>query len=223
MFLRNSSRYIAISGLIATTLFQAPLFAVTLPGPPPPQEQTAPSTSPQSTAQMPPSQPGTPSSTPSTPPPQNIVIQIPERPPQPPHVPPISGSLSSVVVNTPTLRMFLLALRVADLGDILQDPGPYTVFAPSDAAFKRLPPGTFRFLMGLNNRARLISILTYHIVPGRFMAADLEGAALMTLNGVPLHVTARGTEIYINNAKIIHTNLVGTNGVLHIINHVLFP
>lgn len=135
-----------------------------------------------------------------------------------------SMKLAEIILNTPSLHTFLTTLRAAGLGTLLQSSVPYTVFAPNNDAFKRLPPGSLRFLMGLNNRLRLISILDYHIVPGVFVASDLfEGMELYTLNGRPLVFRVNGTDIRVANARIVQTNLIGTNGVLHIIDRVLMP
>lgn len=136
-----------------------------------------------------------------------------------------SGSIQigTIILNTPALHTFQVALRKANLAYLLLSTGPYTVFAPNNSAFKRMLPGQLTFLFGLNNRNRLEAILTYHIVHGTFMAADLVDIRLETLQGQSIYVSTRGTDIFVNNAKIVQTNIIGSNGVMHIIDNVLLP
>jgi uncharacterized surface protein with fasciclin (FAS1) repeats len=144
-------------------------------------------------------------------------------PPLPPS-PPATMKLVELVLNTPSLHTFLVVLKSANMGGLLQENGPYTVFAPNDAAFKRLPPGALQFLSGLSNRPRLTARIKYHIVPGTFLASNfVNGMELLTLEGKMVRISVKGTDIHVNNAKVVQTNLVGTNGVLHIIDRVLVP
>ncbi len=114
------------------------------------------------------------------------------------------------------------ALDAAGLVDTLKGPGPFTVFAPTDAAFAKLPAGTVEGL--LNDKAKLTSILTYHVVPGRVMAADvvkLEDAA--TVNGQSVTIKVVDGKVQIDNATVVQADIATSNGVIHVIDTVILP
>jgi uncharacterized surface protein with fasciclin (FAS1) repeats len=118
------------------------------------------------------------------------------------------------------------ALKAAGLVKTLEAKGPFTVFAPTDAAFAKLPKAVLASLLKPENKAKLISILTYHVVKGKVMAAQVErlknGAKVKTLNGKDITIhNKHGVEI--NNAKVIKADIVCSNGVIHVINKVLIP
>jgi uncharacterized surface protein with fasciclin (FAS1) repeats len=116
------------------------------------------------------------------------------------------------------------ALDAAGLVDTLKGPGPFTVFAPTDDAFAKLPAGTVENLLKPENKDKLIAILTYHVVPGKVMAADvvkLKNAK--TVNGKMLKVTIQGNAVMINDAKVTTTDIVASNGVIHVIDAVVLP
>jgi len=116
------------------------------------------------------------------------------------------------------------ALGAAGLVDTLKGVGPFTVFAPTDAAFAKLPAGTVENLLKPENKAQLIAILTYHVVPGKVMAADvvkLEEAK--TVNGKMLHVKVNGSDVMINDGKVTSADIVASNGVIHVIDSVVLP
>ena len=116
------------------------------------------------------------------------------------------------------------ALGAAGLVDTVKGVGPFTVFAPTDAAFAKLPAGTVENLLKPENKAQLIAILTYHVVPGKVMAADvvkLEEAK--TVNGKMLHVKVNGSDVMINDAKVTSADIVASNGVIHVIDSVVLP
>jgi uncharacterized surface protein with fasciclin (FAS1) repeats len=126
-------------------------------------------------------------------------------------------------------KVLIAAIRAADLANALKGPGPYTVFAPDDAAFKKLEkakPGTIAMLLKPENKAKLTAILTYHALKGRVMSADLlklkNGSALKTLNGASVTIENKGG-IKINNAKVIKADIIASNGVIHEIDTVLVP
>lgn len=116
------------------------------------------------------------------------------------------------------------AVKAAGLVETLQGPGPFTVFAPTDAAFAKLPAGTVEAL--LKDKEKLASILTYHVVPGKVMAGDVvksNGAKPATVNGQRLDVTLKGGKVYVNGAQVITADIVASNGVIHVIDTVVLP
>jgi len=116
------------------------------------------------------------------------------------------------------------ALDAADLVDTLKGSGPFTVFAPTDEAFAKLPAGTVENLLKPENKDQLVAILTYHVVPGKMMAADvvkLEEAK--TVNGKMLDIKTNGDAVMVNDAKVTATNIGASNGVIHVVDTVILP
>jgi uncharacterized surface protein with fasciclin (FAS1) repeats len=116
------------------------------------------------------------------------------------------------------------ALGGAGLVSALKGTGPFTVFAPTDAAFAKLPAGTVENLLKPENKDKLTAILTYHVVPGRVMAADVgKVQEAKTVNGKMLTVNAKGGAVMINDAKVTATDITASNGVIHVIDTVILP
>jgi uncharacterized surface protein with fasciclin (FAS1) repeats len=116
------------------------------------------------------------------------------------------------------------ALGAAGLVDTVKGTGPFTVFAPTDAAFAKLPAGTVENLLKPENKDQLTAILTYHVVPGKVMAADVvKLKEAKTVNGKMLHVKANGPRLIINDAKVTSPDIVASNGVIHVIDTVILP
>jgi len=128
------------------------------------------------------------------------------------------------------------AVKAAGLVDTLEGPGPFTVFAPTNEAFDKLPPGTVATLLKPENKATLVKILTYHVVSGRYTAADLmkmvaDGggtANLTTVEGEPLTVTQMGRHLLVHDvkgdvAKVTIGDVIQSNGVIHVVDTVLMP
>ena len=116
------------------------------------------------------------------------------------------------------------AINAAGLSDTLKGPGPFTVFAPTDAAFAKLPAGTVEKLLKPENKAQLVAILTYHVVPGELMAVDVvKLTEAKTVNGKTVAVTEHGNSVMINDAKVTATDIVASNGVIHVIDKVILP
>lgn len=116
------------------------------------------------------------------------------------------------------------ALQAAGLVDTLKGPGPFTVFAPTDEAFAKLPAGTVENLLKPENKQKLISILTYHVVAGKVMAKDVVKLhEAKTVNGQSLKITVDGGKVMVNNADVVKTDIRCTNGVIHVIDTVLIP
>lgn len=116
------------------------------------------------------------------------------------------------------------ALEAAGLVDTLNGPGPFTVFAPTDEAFAKLPPGTLDDLLKPENKQKLISILTYHVVAGKVLAKDVVKLhEAKTLNGQDVKITVDDGKVKVNDANVIKTDILCTNGVIHVIDSVLLP
>lgn len=116
------------------------------------------------------------------------------------------------------------ALQAADLVSTLKGKGPYTVFAPNNDAFNRLPKGTLKDLMKATNKARLQDVLKYHVVQGRKRAADISSmSSVKTISGDSLEIEKKGNVIHVGDAKIRRTNLEAENGIVHVIDQVLVP
>ena len=133
-------------------------------------------------------------------------------------------NIVQVAVDAGSFTTLVAALKAAGLDGALQGKGPFTVFAPTDAAFALLPEGTVEALLA--DKAKLASILTYHVVPGKVMAADVIGAGgakPATVNGQPLDVQVRGGKVYVNGAQVTSADVGASNGVIHVIDTVLMP
>jgi uncharacterized surface protein with fasciclin (FAS1) repeats len=116
------------------------------------------------------------------------------------------------------------ALQAAGLVDTLKGEGPFTVFAPTDAAFAKLPAGTVETLLQPENRAQLIAILTHHVVAGKVKAEQVVGLdTASTVNGSDLAINVSDSTVNIGNAKVIKADVMTSNGVIHIIDTVLIP
>ena len=112
------------------------------------------------------------------------------------------------------------ALQAAGLVDTLKGPGPFTVFAPTDAAFAKIPKADLDAL--LKDKAKLTAVLTYHVVPGKVMAADVKAGPVKTVQGGSLTVATMGG-VTVNQAKVTATDIVADNGVIHVIDSVVLP
>ena len=137
---------------------------------------------------------------------------------------PEAGDIVDVAVGSkaPTFQTLVAAVKAAGLVKALKAKGPLTVFAPTDAAFGRLPEGTIAMLLKPENRERLSSILTYHVVAGRvYSPKALQAGAASTLQGSKLSIRAKGGVAYVNDAQIVATDLDAANGVIHVIDTVL--
>jgi uncharacterized surface protein with fasciclin (FAS1) repeats len=129
-------------------------------------------------------------------------------------------------VKAGSFKTLVAAVKAADLVETLKGEGPFTIFAPTDEAFAKLPKGTLKALLKPENKEKLVGILTYHAVSGKVMAADAaklpNGARVKTVNGQEIKVTNKGG-IKINKSKVIKADIACTNGVIHVIDTVLLP
>jgi len=138
--------------------------------------------------------------------------------------PATSKDIVDTAVAAGSFKTLAAALQAAGLVDTLKGPGPFTVFAPTDDAFAKLPPGTIEELLVPENKDKLVSILTYHVVAGKVTAAQvMKMNSAKTVNGHPLAITANGGTVMVNNAKVIKADILCTNGVIHVIDSVIMP
>lgn len=116
------------------------------------------------------------------------------------------------------------ALEAAGLVDTLKSDGPFTVFAPTDAAFAALPAGTVETLLEPENREQLVALLTYHVVPGKVMAADVINLnEAKTVNGADVTIKVSDGGVTVDDAKVVKTDIDASNGVIHVIDTVIMP
>ena len=117
------------------------------------------------------------------------------------------------------------AVKAAGLDGALKGEGPFTIFAPTDAAFAKLPAGTVEDLLKPENKAKLASILTYHVVPGKVFKADVQSKITnaKTLQGQSVRIDAIGDVVKVDSANVVTTDVVASNGVIHVIDPVILP
>lgn len=139
------------------------------------------------------------------------------------------NDIVDTAVGAGQFKTLVAAVKAAGLVDALKADGPLTVFAPTDAAFQKLEkakPGTLAMLLKPENKNKLTKILTYHVVPGKIMAADVlklkNGTHVKTLNGQAFAVKNKNG-VKVNNANVIKTDISCTNGVIHVIDTVILP
>jgi transforming growth factor-beta-induced protein len=131
------------------------------------------------------------------------------------------------IVDTAVAGKFttlVAAVKAAGLVDTLKGPGPFTVFAPTDEAFAKLPAGTLDSLLKPENKAKLQSILTYHVVAGKVMAADVvKLTSAKTVEGQSVSIKTMNGGVMVDNAHVTKTDIVTSNGVIHVIDSVILP
>jgi len=133
-------------------------------------------------------------------------------------------NIVETAVEAGKFKTLAAALAAADLVDAVKGTGPFTVFAPTDEAFAKLPKGTVETLLKPENKAKLAAILTYHVVPGKVMAKDVvKVTGAKSLNGQRIDVKVDGSTVMVDGAKVISTDIVCTNGVIHVIDSVILP
>ncbi len=133
-------------------------------------------------------------------------------------------NIVETAVNNGSFKTLVAAVTAADLVSTLSGPGPFTVFAPVDAAFAALPAGTVESLVKPENKGKLTSILTYHVVAGKVMSTDLSnGMKAKTVNGGEITITIADGKVKINGAHVVIADVATSNGVIHVIDSVLLP
>lgn len=198
-----------------------PTSPTTRPAPVPGGEVTPPTTQPA---------PSEPSATPTTPEPGTTPTQPPQAPSKPtPGTTPGGRSDSNknivaIAAANGSFKTLTKALQVAGLSETLQGKGPFTVFAPTDAAFAKLPPDALRDLLKPENKEVLVKILTYHVVSGQVLSTDLKSGPVKSLQGDPIGVKVDpSTGVTVNEAKVIQPDIKASNGVIHVIDQVVLP
>jgi uncharacterized surface protein with fasciclin (FAS1) repeats len=135
-----------------------------------------------------------------------------------------SKDIVSLAVGNENLSTLVAAVKAAGLVETLQSDGPFTVFAPTNEAFAALPAGTLESLLKPENKAKLTSILTYHVVPAKVMSGDLSnGQKAKTVEGDEVKVTMNNQGVMINDAKVVAADVSASNGVVHVIDKVILP
>ncbi|MEM8662024.1 MAG: fasciclin domain-containing protein, partial [Pseudomonadota bacterium] len=129
-----------------------------------------------------------------------------------------------IAAGNPDFSTLVAAVQAADLVDALSAEGPFTVFPPTNEAFAALPEGTVDMLLLPENKDKLVAILTYHVVPGKVMAAEVvEMTEATTLEGDTIAIAVTDEGVTVDGANVIATDIVGSNGVIHVIDAVIMP
>ena len=135
-----------------------------------------------------------------------------------------SQDIISIASSNPSFTMLTKALQAAGLVDTLKGNGPFTVFAPSDAAFAKLPQDAVQDLLKPENKEVLVKILTYHVVPGRVLSTDLQSGEVKSVEGGPISVKVDpATGVQVNDATVVQPDIEASNGVIHVIDNVILP
>jgi uncharacterized surface protein with fasciclin (FAS1) repeats len=132
-----------------------------------------------------------------------------------------AADLAEKSESATNLRTFAAALKASGLHDSLKSGGPYTVFAPDDSAFSKLPPGTWDALS--KDKAKLASVIGHHIVPGRMLVTEVKPGKANTLQGDPLTLKSDNGKVTVDQANVIESDVAADNGVIHIIDTVVMP
>jgi len=135
-----------------------------------------------------------------------------------------SKDIVDTAVAAGSFKILATALQAAGLVDTLKGKGPFTVFAPTDEAFAKLPAGTVNDLLKPENKEKLVAILTYHVVPGNVLAAQVTKMnSAKTVNGQSLAISVNDGTVMVDNAKVVKTDILCSNGVIHVIDSVVLP
>jgi uncharacterized surface protein with fasciclin (FAS1) repeats len=139
--------------------------------------------------------------------------------------PAAAADIVETAVTNGSFKTLTAALQAAGLVETLKGKGPYTVFAPTDEAFKKLPAGTVESLLKPENKAQLAKVLTYHVVAGNVMSGDLKGKTTnaKTVEGSAVRIDASGNTVKVNDAVVTQADVNASNGVIHVIDSVIMP
>lgn len=132
-------------------------------------------------------------------------------------------NIVETAVAAGSFNTLVAAVKAADLVETLSGEGPFTVFAPTDAAFAALPAGTVESLLLPENKDKLVAILTYHVVPAKVLAKDVKAGEAPTVNGQTATIAITDGGVSIEGANVIKTDVVASNGVIHVIDKVILP
>jgi uncharacterized surface protein with fasciclin (FAS1) repeats len=134
-----------------------------------------------------------------------------------------SNTIVDVASSNKSFSTLVTAIKAAGLVETLSAKGPFTVFAPTDEAFKALPKGTLEMLLKPENKAKLVKVLTYHVVAGKVMAKDVKPGNVKTVEGSTFAVKTMGGKVMVNSANVTQTDIAASNGVIHVIDKVILP
>ncbi|MCC6509296.1 MAG: fasciclin domain-containing protein [Pirellulaceae bacterium] len=135
-----------------------------------------------------------------------------------------SKTVVEIAAGNKDFSTLVAAVKAAGLAETLSGKGPFTVFAPTNAAFEKLPKGTVESLLKPENKKKLVAILTYHVVAGKVMAADVVKLdKAKTVQGQEVKIVAGKDGVKVDNASVVKTDIVGSNGVIHVIDTVILP
>ena len=139
--------------------------------------------------------------------------------------PAAAADIVETAVSNGSFKTLTAALQAAGLVETLKGKGPYTVFAPTDEAFKKLPAGTVETLLKPENKAQLTKVLTYHVVSGNVMSGDLKGKTTnaKTVEGSAVRIDASGNTVKVDDAVVTQADVNASNGVIHVIDSVIMP
>lgn len=126
-------------------------------------------------------------------------------------------------ISAGSFNTLVAAVKAAGLVDTLKGEGPFTVFAPTDEAFAKLPAGTVESLLKPENKDKLVAVLTYHVIPGKVMSSQVKTMSVKTVNGEEAQLKAQGNSVMIDNANIVAVDIETSNGVIHVIDEVILP
>ncbi len=129
----------------------------------------------------------------------------------------------AIAAGNKDFSTLVAAVKAAGLVETLQGDGPFTVFAPTNDAFDKLPDGTVEALLKPENKDKLTAVLTYHVVPGKVMAADVSPGDVKTVNGASATIAVDDGTVTIDSAEVIKTDIEASNGVIHVIDSVILP
>lgn len=133
-------------------------------------------------------------------------------------------SIVEIAVGNDDFSTLVAALKAAGLVDVLSGEGPFTVFAPTNAAFEKLPAGTVESLLKPENKQKLTDVLTYHVVSGNVYASDVvELSEATTVQGSTIDITVTDDGVMVDNANVVATDIEASNGVIHVIDSVILP
>ncbi len=133
------------------------------------------------------------------------------------------GTIVDVAAANPSFSTLVAAVKAAGLVETLSGKGPFTVFAPTNAAFAALPKGTVETLLKPANKAKLIKVLTYHVVPGKVESKTLKSGPVKTVEGATVTVKVAGGKVIVNKSTVTTADIAASNGVIHVIDRVLLP
>ena len=134
-----------------------------------------------------------------------------------------SKDIVAVASSAGSFNTLVAAVKAAGLAETLQGAGPFTVFAPTDEAFAKLPAGTVESLLLPENKQKLVAILTYHVLAGKVLAADVKTMQAGTVNGQKLPIVVAAGKVTVGGANVVATDVAASNGVIHVIDTVVLP